>query len=228
MFDLNSAISQWRRAMGDEPGIQNGDLDELEDHLREEIEVLKTSGLNEEEAFLIAARRLGKPEDLSGEFAIADPRRRRSFRLSWMMTGALALVFLWLAVETLTNVGTVVLTRLPGGLGLTHGPMGIGWMAAAIKLGLLMLGVWLIWRLLATDRSSQRLRSLSGVKVIAASVLVAFLVLATRMGSQAFLVRGLPRDTFVDVAVTGAYIKMFLLLALPVILLVGLWRLVKS
>ena len=67
------------------------DLDELEDHLREEIGVLEAAGLSTEEAYLVACRRLGKPEDLSGEFAIADPERRRSFRLSWMIIGALAL-----------------------------------------------------------------------------------------------------------------------------------------
>ena len=228
MFDLNSAIQNWRSALGAQPNFRDSDLDELEDHLSEEIRVLKAAGLTEEEAFLISFRRLGKPEDLNGEFAIADPRRRRRFRLSWMITGALALIFLWLAVDVLTNIGTGTLLRIPLGGGITHVTTGLGWISGAFRLGLLVLGGSLIWRLLATDRTSRRLSKLGGGTVIAASVLLAFLALATRTGSKIFASSGLPHGGFLDVAVTSAWINLILMLALPVILLVGLWRLIKS
>ena len=114
MFDLNEAIVQWRGALKAQPNVQSSDLDELEDHLREEISNLSGSGLTEEEIFLVSSRRLGKPEDLNGEFAIADPTTRRNFRLRWMVTGALALIFLWLASDALTNFGAGALGSIPG------------------------------------------------------------------------------------------------------------------
>jgi hypothetical protein len=227
MFDLNSAIHHWRSALGAQSNFRDSDLDELEDHLREEIAALQTAGLTEEEAFLIASRRLGKPADLNGEFAIADPSRRRRFRLSWMITGALALAFLWLATDVLTNFGTGTLIRMPLGNGLAQIPTGLGWIASAIRIGLLILGGVLIWKLLATDSSSRRLKKLGGGTVIAASLLLAFLALATRAGSQLFFATGLSREGFLDVTATSALINLLVMLALPVILLVGLWRLVK-
>ncbi len=228
MFDLDKAISQWRASLSAQPSFRNSDLDELEDHLREEFAALKSSDLTEEEAFLISSRRLGTPEELSGEFAIADPKQRRGFRLSWMITGALALVFLWLAADVLTNFGAGALSRLPGEHVFAPGTFGLGWVAVAIRLGSLALGSLLIWRLLATDRSSRRLKKVTGGTVIAATLLLAFLALATRMGSGVFVSHSLPPANHLDFAITNGWINLLTLLALPVVLIIGLWRLVKS
>ena len=43
-------------------------LEELECHLREEIERQMKSGLDEQEAFKISARQIGQPKELNGEF----------------------------------------------------------------------------------------------------------------------------------------------------------------
>lgn len=48
--------------------FSDSDIDELEDHLREEIASLMQNSLSEEEAFLIAVRRIGNPPSLSNEF----------------------------------------------------------------------------------------------------------------------------------------------------------------
>lgn len=228
MFDLNSAIKNWRDALKAQPSFRGSDLDELEDHLREETTALQGGGLSEEEAFLVACRRLGKPEDLNGEFAIADPARRRSFRLSWMITGALALIFLWLASAVLSNFGAGMLGRIPGESMFLRGPIGLGWMAGSIRLISLVLGCLLIWRLLATDRSSHRLRKMRGRTIIGISLLLAFLALAARTGSQMLFFGGLTHDGTMEVAVVSSYINMFMLLVLPVLLLVGLWRVIRS
>ena len=45
------------------------DVDELEDHLRTQVAELKEAGLDEEEAFLIAVKRLGDLDSLSREYA---------------------------------------------------------------------------------------------------------------------------------------------------------------
>lgn len=228
MFDLNTAIKNWRAALAAQPGFSDADLDELEDHLREEIGALEATGLSAEEGFLVACRRLGKPEDLSGEFAIADPERRRSFRLSWMITGALALLFLLLAAEVLTNFGLGTLDRIPGDQFLPLRGMGMGWVSAGMKLAVLVIGGLLIWRLLATDRSAHRLKRLGGGTVVAVALGLAGLALAARIGSRVYFFGGLPGGDITSVAVFMAWIQFLVLLILPVLLLVGLWRLARS
>jgi len=228
MFDLNTAIKNWRAALAAQPGLRDSDLDELEDHLREETDALRQTGLSEEEAFLVACRRLGKPEDLGGEFAIADPERRRSFRLSWMIIGALSLLFLILAAEVVTNIGTGTLTRFPSLPVALHGPHGLGWIGGGLRLLVLVIGGVLIWRLLATDRSAHRLKRLGAGTVIFGALWLAGLALVMRVGSQVFYFGGFPEADIATISMIGAWFQLLTLLVLPVVLLVGLWRLVRS
>jgi predicted membrane channel-forming protein YqfA (hemolysin III family) len=68
MFDLNQAIAEWRKQML-AAGIQTPvPLEELEIHLREEIERQMKSGLSEPQAFEISTRRIGQPQVLQREF----------------------------------------------------------------------------------------------------------------------------------------------------------------
>ena len=65
---LDKKISEWRDYYLCSGNISDSDIDELEDHLREEIASLAEKGLSEEEALLIAVRRIGNPPSLSKEF----------------------------------------------------------------------------------------------------------------------------------------------------------------
>ncbi len=68
MFNLDQAISDWRRQMLD-AGIQTPEpLEELENHLREEIERQAKSGLTAQRAFEIATRKIGQAPELKREF----------------------------------------------------------------------------------------------------------------------------------------------------------------
>jgi hypothetical protein len=70
MFDLEQSISDWRLQML-AAGIKTPvPLEELESHLREEIERQIKSGLslNEQEAFNFAVRKIGQAEKLKMEF----------------------------------------------------------------------------------------------------------------------------------------------------------------
>ena len=59
MFNLNEKIIKWRSNLAQSETLAVSDLDELENHLREEIEQLTTLKLSDEEAFLVASHRLG-------------------------------------------------------------------------------------------------------------------------------------------------------------------------
>jgi hypothetical protein len=69
MDTLNDQIGQWRAAVLAGHAVDSGDADELEVHLREQIADLEASGLNDDEAFLIAVRRLGQVDLITAEFA---------------------------------------------------------------------------------------------------------------------------------------------------------------
>src|ERR671921_2068413 len=66
---VEEQIAQWRSYLGRRQAIHPVDMAELEDHLREQIEVLVDAGLTADEAFLVAVKRMGKLDALSREFA---------------------------------------------------------------------------------------------------------------------------------------------------------------
>jgi hypothetical protein len=68
MFNLEDAIGFWRRQML-AAGINTPvPLEELENHLRDEVEQQMQSGLSAQQAFEIAARRIGEASALKHEF----------------------------------------------------------------------------------------------------------------------------------------------------------------
>jgi hypothetical protein len=90
MSDVEKWIEQWRARLDGSQSLAGSDIDEMENHLREEMEHLRASGLSDEEAFLIARRRLGDTAALEAEFAKVNPHRLLTTRLWWMTAGVLA------------------------------------------------------------------------------------------------------------------------------------------
>jgi hypothetical protein len=58
--------------------------------LRDTIAELQQRGLNEEESFWLARRRVGQPQQLGEEFAKADPAKVWRERVFWMAAGCFA------------------------------------------------------------------------------------------------------------------------------------------
>src|SRR5918998_4243137 len=69
MESVESQIAEWRAYVSNAPGVNGRDVDELEDHLRHQIAELNSAGLTDDEAFLVAVKRMGDLDDLSREFA---------------------------------------------------------------------------------------------------------------------------------------------------------------
>jgi hypothetical protein len=66
---LEEQIDQWRSYLRRRQAIHSADIAELEDHLREQVAVLVDAGLDTDEAFLVAVKRMGSLDALSREFA---------------------------------------------------------------------------------------------------------------------------------------------------------------
>ncbi len=66
---LEQQIGEWRGYLRRRQAIHARDVDELEDHLRGQIGALREAGLADDEAFLVAVKRMGDLDSLSREFA---------------------------------------------------------------------------------------------------------------------------------------------------------------
>ncbi len=62
-------IAQWRAYVSRGSVVGDADVDELEAHLRDQVDDLHAAGLAPDEAFLVAVKRMGAIDDLSREFA---------------------------------------------------------------------------------------------------------------------------------------------------------------
>ena len=67
--ELEAQIDRWRGYVQRSQAISPADVDELEDHLREQISDRQATGLDDDEAFLVAIKRLGNLDAVSREFA---------------------------------------------------------------------------------------------------------------------------------------------------------------
>jgi hypothetical protein len=66
---LEAQVALWRSHLRGSRAIGTPDAEELEDHLREQIAALEDRGLSEDEAFLVAVKRIGAVDELTREFA---------------------------------------------------------------------------------------------------------------------------------------------------------------
>jgi len=84
-FDLNAAIENWRQELAAQPNIASDDRRELETHLRDAIAGFQQRGLNDEESFWLARRRVGQSQQLGEEFVKVDPAKVWRERVFWML-----------------------------------------------------------------------------------------------------------------------------------------------
>jgi len=85
-FDLNKAISGWRKRLRSDRAFLADDLDELESHLRDHVEVLISDGHTERDAFFRATGRLGSAGELEVEYRkvrFGKSKRTRSLLTDW-------------------------------------------------------------------------------------------------------------------------------------------------
>lgn len=86
MFDLESAIKRWKKALAANPGLEDGQRAELENALRDEVADLVRRGRSPEEAFRQVASEMGKADEIGYEFFKVYANRRFGPPY-WMRTG---------------------------------------------------------------------------------------------------------------------------------------------
>ncbi len=172
---LEEQIGSWRAHLQRSRAISTADAAELEDHLREQIRALGEHGLSEDEAFLVAVKRVGAIDTLTREFA-----REHSDRL-WKQlvlagdgvearaASVGAGVPKTLRVALLLAVGAGVAMKVPTWLGIPFDPdaslfypQNIGFLVLPFIVG------FFAW--------SRPLRGMSAIGVVGAFALSAILV----------------------------------------------------
>ncbi len=114
-FDLNRAIDNWRQHLSQSPSYRADNVEELESHLRDSIATLAGTRLSEEEAFLIATRRVGMTRALEPEFAKVNGKEIWLGRLLWMLVGIQAWHFISLLSTVLSRAGAhLLIVGFPG------------------------------------------------------------------------------------------------------------------
>ncbi len=83
-YDLNAAIENWRAELAAQPNLTTEVRRELETHLRDAIAGFQQRGLNDEESFWLACKRVGQPPQLGEEFVKVDPTAIWRGRVFWM------------------------------------------------------------------------------------------------------------------------------------------------
>ena len=67
-FNSENNIQKWKAILTKKNNLTKSNIIELENHLLDLIEDLESKGLNKEESFLIAKKRIGKIDDICLEF----------------------------------------------------------------------------------------------------------------------------------------------------------------
>src|SRR4051812_33516863 len=86
MFDSSRALSAWRAALSAQRSLSSEQLDELEAHLRDTLDH-GCGDLSDEEKFLVAAQRLGRPESLGDEYEKITPWASWRAPIFWATAG---------------------------------------------------------------------------------------------------------------------------------------------
>lgn len=154
-FTINTAVEKWTEGLMASEGISKEAASELEVHLCDAITDLQSSGLTEEESFLIAVRRVGNCESLDREFSSVSQSTVWKRRIFWMLLGFVGFSSLFSLVTTIGYSGAwVAAVLLPYELVPTLSFLWYGMTAIAI-----LIATVFVWRSLLRG-------NLSGVAVV--------------------------------------------------------------
>lgn len=92
MFNIEDAIRNWRRKTQTSGRLEDGDIEELESHLRDLVTARVAGGDTEQTAFNAAVREIGGADDLGREYRLS--RERPSVQVARKFLPALAVNYL--------------------------------------------------------------------------------------------------------------------------------------
>jgi hypothetical protein len=220
MFSLNKEINQWREILLEKQTCKTSDLDELESHLRDEIDQLKLNGLSEQEAFLVGTHRLGDTKVLADEFAKVNKSLRLRKKLFFAGCVLFAYIFASYTAGVLSKI-FLLLTTLLGFRGYVAGIVDPVSMVAVFIL------IMFLWYKLAGkkdyegERFSKTADSFKGKLMLLSLAFILMLALmAVRMLVLVFMARTLGAQEYGQIIMPTTLFSNLCWIIKPVILMI--------
>ena len=209
MFQLDQTIQQWRADMTQNQNVTPENIDELEGHLRDEIETLMVTGLSAEESFMVSSLRLGGRDQIAGEFAKVNKGLVWRKRSLWMLGGILIsmLVGSLAGLCSQTAGSAMVLSGLD-----THLPTALTITVSTAIFAFLLTSALLVMSLLVKGLNPQR----NMVPSLILCALGLFLLKGAAHGLWIFSSKMFDLETLGRVAMTSAYTGIIWQLVFPV------------
>ncbi|RUO63127.1 permease prefix domain 1-containing protein [Pseudidiomarina insulisalsae] len=150
-FDMDARIAEWRAFLAKHAAFDSDDHDELESHLRDHIDALTQSGLQQDEAFLIATKRLGRLHDVSREYAEVHSQRlwrHLVFSDASGSSGTGWLGYRELLMVMLLALAAALMVKLPelGGWSLTDDSDGWFYARNLTLFAFPFIGIYWVWK----------------------------------------------------------------------------------
>jgi len=181
MFNLTTEIAAWRKSILETETCTENDVDELESHLKEELDQLKTQKLTEQEAFVVAACRIGHPIKIADEFAKVN--RALVFRnhIFWVCIGMLSFIVITALAITISSAATFLASFTK----LNNYEMAIGAMLTVCQITVFIVIASLLYNLIKKGRTT-KLSTFFKTKTRAISVILSTIFLYTAVLALSF------------------------------------------
>lgn len=134
MHDLDRQLAAWKGSIARARTLTEDDIAELEVHLRDSVHDLSARGLSQEEALLVALRRIGDPSVLAVEYQKVNPGLVWARRWYWMTAGFLGFSVAIKGIEALSYTAAW--------LALPEGSAGVAWFLGLAGYAGLALGMF--------------------------------------------------------------------------------------
>lgn len=213
MSQLEELLQDWKTDLRRMEGLRPLDVEEMEQHVRDSTADLTAKGLNDEEAFLIATRRLGEHGSLGREFGKVNGSHIWTRRAFWMLAGYLLMQICGMFISGVVSLGQVLAVIIGGN----------GTVLACVSIGLpvaFWIGVFLWFRRWAHTGHDGRPfgqflgRSSTRVVVFAFMAIVVVTGLI-KVGSQVTVARLTSAQTLGEAALISAYANTALAFLVP-------------
>lgn len=219
MFSLNREINKWREVLLKKRTCKNSDLDELESHLKDEMDQLQLHGLSEQEAFLVGTHRLGDTETLANEFAKVNESLLLRKKLFYAGCVLFAYISASYAAESLSKI-FLLLTTLFGYRGYTAG------IVDPVSRVVIFILIIFLWYIVARkkdprgERFSKAANNLKGKLMLLSLAFVLMLALmAVRTFVAVLMARTLGAQEYGQIIMPTVLFSNFGLVIGPVILM---------
>ena len=111
VFQLEEHVAEWTEQLRAEPSFTDADAEELKTHLYDIIDSLTENDLDEEEAFLVAQKRLGESHEMAGEFISTNKPVIQMRRSLLILAGVLAYFMLYYFILSTSKLLVVALLK---------------------------------------------------------------------------------------------------------------------